>query len=129
MWFLNIDKIAQKIIDKCLPCQANSKANTPEPLQASTLPTRPWNVVHINFCGPFPTGELILVVIDTYSKFLEVEIIQSTSARAAIPKLDRIFSTNGVPRIIKSDNGPPFDSKNLSIFMNENGIKHERVAP
>ena len=81
------------MIEKCLLCQANSKANTPEPLQMSKLPTRPWDVVHIDFCGPFPTGELILVVIDAYSQFPEVEIIHSTSARATIPKVDCIFAT------------------------------------
>ena len=93
VWFPNIDKIAKMMIEKCLPCQANSKANTPEPLQMSKLPTRPWDVVHIDFCGPFPTGELILVVIDAYSQFPDVEIIHSTSARATIPKVDRIFAT------------------------------------
>ena len=117
------------MIDKCLPCQANSQPNNPEPLKMSELPKGPWDIVHMDFCGPFPTGELVLVVIDAYSRFLEVEIIHSTSAKATIPKLDRIFATHGIPRIIKSDNGPPFDSKELEEFMKQNGIKHNPVMP
>ena len=70
----------------------------------------------------------MLVVIDSYSRFPEVEIIHS-SARATIPELNRIFTTHGIPRIIKSDNGPPFDSNELGTFMQENGIKHERITP
>ena len=58
-----------------------------------------------------------------------MEIIHSTSARATLPKVDRIFATHGIPRLIKSDNGPHFDGKDLATFMTENGIKHERVTP
>ena len=108
IWFPSIDKIAKQIIDKCLACQANSQPSPPEPVKMSSLPQGPWDTIHIDFCGPFPTGEYVLVVIDAYSKFPEVEIIHSTSAQATIPKLDRIFATHGSPRLIKTDNGPPF---------------------
>ena len=36
------------------------------------------------YSGPFPTGEYLLVVIDAYSRFPEVEIVHSTSARGTI---------------------------------------------
>ena len=44
----------------------------------------------------------------------------------AISKLQRIFSTHGIPKIVRSDNGPPFTSK---IFMNEYGIQHQQCTP
>jgi hypothetical protein len=53
----------------------------------SKMPPTPWHTVHIDFLGPLPTGELILVAIDAYSRYPEVEIVHSTSA--LIPKLDR----------------------------------------
>ena len=48
--------------------------------------------------SPLPTGE--------YGACSKVEIVHSTSANAIIPKMDRIFSTYGMPLVIKSDNGP-----------------------
>ena len=94
----------------------------------SSLPQGPWDTIHIDFCGPFPTGEHVLVVIDAYSKFPEVEIIHSTSAQATIPKLDRIFAIHGILRIIKKDNGPPFNSTEIAKFMEQNGIQHNRIT-
>ncbi|CAB4036898.1 Retrovirus-related Pol poly from transposon, partial [Paramuricea clavata] len=51
-------------------------------------------------------GQYLLVVIDTYSKFAEIEIVNSTEAKTCIPKLDTIFARYGIPSKIKTDNGP-----------------------
>ena len=80
------------------------------------LPARPWSEVSADVTGPLPSGEYLLVVTDAYSRFPEVEIIKSTSFKSIVPKLHAIFARHGVPDILKSDNGPPFNS-------------HEFVAP
>lgn len=108
VWFPNIDKYVKESIDKCIACQANSPENKLDPLQMSPLPPTPWHTLHMDFCGPFPTGEHRFVVIYAYSRFPEVDIVHSTSASAIIPKLDRILATHGIPTVIRSDNGPPF---------------------
>ena len=79
-----IDREVEKLLDGCLACQANGPNTKPAPLQMSPLPPTPWHTVHIDFCGPFPTGEYLLVVIDAYSRFPEVDIIHSTSAKGTI---------------------------------------------
>ena len=116
-------------IEQCVACQANSSGNRPDPLQMSPLPPEPWHMIHIDFCGPFPTGEYLFAVIDAYSRFLEVEIVHSTFASTIIPKMDRNFSTHGLPLIIRSDNGPPFNSEDIKKYMAENGIHHARITP
>ena len=95
IWFPQIDKMVEEMIAKCIPCQATGPPNRPEPLQMNVLPPSPWHTVHIDFCGPFPTGEYLLVVIDAYSRFPEVDIVSSTSAKVTVPKLERIFATHG----------------------------------
>ena len=62
----------------------------------------------IDFYGPLPSGEYLLVLIDRYSRFPEVEIVKSTKASVIILKLDRIFSVHEIPEIIKPDNRSPF---------------------
>ena len=61
-----------------------------------------------NFGGPFPTGEMVLVVVHEHSQYPEVEIMQGTSAAATIPALEKIFATLRTPEVLKADNGPPF---------------------
>ena len=117
------------MLASCLACQANGPETRPDPLQMSPLPPEPWHTVHIDFCGPFPTGEYLLVVIDAYSRFPEVDIVHSTAAKGTISKLERIFATHGVPTIVRSDNGPPFTSHEFESYMAEIGAKHKKITP
>ena len=91
VWFPNMGKFVKNFIDQCIVCQASAKPNAPEPLQSTAMPNRPWEEVKVDFCSPFPSGHYVLVVIDCYSRFPEVEILKSTSAPKVIPKLDTIF--------------------------------------
>ena len=129
IWFPRIDDSVKQKLDKCIACQANSSGNHPDPLQMSPLPPEPWHTVHMDFCGPFPTGEYLFVIINAYSWFPEVDIVHSTSASAIIPRMDRVFCTHGNPHIVRSDNGPPFTSDKIKKYMEENGIKYCRTAP
>ena len=129
VWFPRIEEKVKKTIEGCIACQANSPFSPPVPLQMTTLPPKPWHTVNVDFCGPFPTGEYLLVVIDAYSRFPEVEIMHSTAGKGTIAKLDRIFSTHGIPKVLKSDNGPPFFSEEFKAYVQEKGIKHRKSTP
>eukprot|EP00794_Sanderia_malayensis_P001476 gene1476-biopygen1224 len=103
--------------------------NPPEPLLSTPMPDRPWQDINIDFCGPFPSGHYILVVTDRYSRFPEVEILTSTSAKKVIPKLDTIFARHGLPSTLTSDNGPPFQSEEFKRYLQRLGIKHTPSTP
>ena len=83
----------------------------------------------MDFKGPLKTGEYALVVIDEYSRYPEVEFTTSTEAKAAIPKLDKIFSTFGIPLKVKSDNGSPFQSEAFESYAAFMGFEHEPITP
>ena len=87
----------------------------------------PWQQASIDLCEV--AGHCVLVVIDDYSRFPEVEIVRSTSAKAVLPKLDRVFAAYGVPQVVKSDNGPPFNGHEFAQFADYLGFKHRRVTP
>ena len=129
IWFPGIDDTVQRMIKNCITCQANGPSNHPDPLQMTPLPPDPWHTVHMDFCGPFPSGEYLFVVVDAYSRFPEVVIVRSTSASCIIPQMDRIFSTHGIPHVVRSDNGPPYTSVEIREYMRENGIDHRRITP
>ena len=46
-----------------------------------------------------------------------------------IPKLDGIFSRKGVPCVLKTDNGSPFNSSGLEQFANYLGFKRRKIIP
>ena len=104
VWWPNIDKQVESFINSCLPCQATGIPIPPPPLHVTDNPLTPWTHLHMDFCGPFPSGEMIFVLIDSYSKFPQVEIMKSTTAQSLISRLERIFATHGLPTKITSDN-------------------------
>lgn len=130
VWFPGIDKLVENKISSCLPCQASSGNPTPpDPLRMTELPSGPWKEVAVDFAGPFPSGDYLMVVIDEYSRFPEVEILTSVSARAVIPKLDAIFARQGIPDVVKSDNGSPFNSLEFKKFAEYLGFQLRRITP
>ena len=74
-------------------------------------------------------GHYVLVVIDGYSRFPEVGIVRSASVKAVLPKLDRVFAAYGVPQVVKSDNGSPFNGHEFAQLAEYLGFEHRRVTP
>lgn len=92
VWFPGINNLVETICKGCIPRLASTPQTTYESLNMTPLPEKPWTRVSADFCGQFPSGEYLLVIMDNYSRFPVVEILTSTSARAAIPKFDKILS-------------------------------------
>ena len=129
VWFPGLEKKVESYINTCIPCQATVHTEAQEPVKSTTLPKGPWECLSMDFYGPMPSGEYVLVVIDEYSRFPEIDITTSTSAKATLPKLDRILSSFGIPISIKTDNGPPFTSKTFNDYCRLMGIKHQLITP
>ena len=58
-----------------------------------------------------------------------MEIVKSTAAETLIPKLHKILCTHGIPEVIKSDNGPPFNGENVKEYARRQGFQHHRIEP
>jgi transposase InsO family protein len=112
-------------------CQITSRMPNPEPIRTTQLPSGPWVDIAIDYLGPLPSGECILVVIDYYSRWFEVAFMPDSkiSTQSTITELDKIFFRHGLPSSIKSDNGPQFRSLEFSKYCEHLDIKHYRVIP
>jgi len=128
IWFPGVDKLVQDKVKNCISCQAVTPMPAREPLQMSKLPDAPWEELSADF-AQLESGEYLLVVIDVYSRFPVVEIVNSTSASCVIPKLDKIFSEFGMPFMLRTDNGPPFQSEDFAKFAVTLGFTHQKVTP
>ena len=103
--------------------------NPPEPLRMTEMPELPWRTIHIDFYGLLPTSDYLLVAVDRYSRFPEVEIVHSTRASTVIPKLDKMFSVHGIPDTIISDNGPPFNGDDYARYLKTLGSQAKFSTP
>ena len=129
VWFPGIDKKMEARCKGCLACQATVTQKSRTPIIMTETPSEAWERVAADFCGPFPTGELVLVVIDERSRYPEIEIVNSTSAESTETALEKIFATHGNPQVLKSDNGPPFNSHAFKDLCIQKGIQHRRITP
>ena len=89
--------------------------------------TRPYQRIHIDY-AEFK-GQALLIVNDSYSKWLEAIPVKSTTRTNTINKLRLLFAYVGLPEEIVSDNGPQFSSHEFKDFTRQNGIKHTLVPP
>ena len=129
VWFPKMDELVSSVVGPCVACQATVNIPSQEPINSTQLPNGPWESLAVDYHGPLPSGDYVLVVIDEYSRFAEIDFTKSTSANATIPKLDRIFSSYGIPFQLKSDNGAPFNSKTFSDYCKFMGIRHTTITP
>eukprot|EP00112_Aurelia_sp_Birch-Aquarium-sp1_P007391 Seg1804.5 transcript_id=Seg1804.5/GoldUCD/mRNA.D3Y31 product="putative protein K02A2.6" protein_id=Seg1804.5/GoldUCD/D3Y31 len=97
------------------------------PLHPWKFPARAWQRIHIDY-GTFDK-KMLSIVIDSYSKWIEVREMSSTTSGATIDKLRYIFASYGLPEELVSDNGPQFVSEEFEMFLKKNGIRHTPIPP
>ena len=124
VWWPGIDKD----IRYCSACQVNLSSPPAAPVLPIRWPSRPWSRIHVDLAGPF-LNHTFLVVVDAYTKWLEVHLLPAATSSATITSLRKIFATFGVPEILVSDNGSNFTSQEFETFLKRNGIIHKTSAP
>ncbi|XP_055523097.1 uncharacterized protein K02A2.6-like [Wyeomyia smithii] len=102
-----------------------------KPMIRKEMPSGPWEDIAIDFLGPLPNGETLLVVVDYYSRNVEVCEMQDITAKQTIVELSKIFSRFGVPVTIRADNGPQFNRncEEFTTFCNEFYIRLINTIP
>lgn len=129
VWWEGIDKMAEKYVRACKGCQLVQNTVNLAPLNRNKLPEKPWEILAMDFLGPLPTKEYLLVIIDYYSRFYEVVVTFSINASTLIKHLTEIFARHGLPRIIICDNGPQMASAELESWAENQGIAIKHSAP
>ena len=128
VWWPRIDEDLEKKVRGCTACQENQNLHPPAPLHPWEWPACPWARVHIDYAGPF-LGRMFLVVVDAYSKWLDVRTVPAATSNNTMKVLRSIFATHGLPEMIVSDNGSTFTSQEFRMFLKQNGVRHICSAP
>lgn len=123
VWWYGIDKEVETFVRACKECVLVSVPDPPEPLKTTKFPDEAWEAVALDFKGPLPSGEYLLVVIDYFSKYTIVEIMRSTTTVNLIAALRKMFSNFGPPISIRGDNGPQINCEEFKKFCHEFNVK------
>ena len=90
-------------VGQCDICLTHRDSQVPEPLLQHEVPPRPWAKVAADIC--FHSGRTLLVVVDYFSNFIEVDSLSSETSKSVIRTLMATFSRFGVPDTLVTDNG------------------------
>ena len=66
---------------------------------------------------------MFLILVDAYSKWMEVVPVKSATSQITMEKLRTIFVTHGLPEMLVSDNGSVFSSAEFKEFTSRNAIR------
>ena len=90
-------------------------------------PERAWCRVHVDHAGPFEVS-MFLIVIDAYSKWMEVIPVRHTTWQTTTDILRDFFATHGLTEMLVSDNRTPFTSPEFQEFVSKNAIRHVLIS-
>lgn len=129
VWWPKMDANAEEFVRKCRSCLIVSAPPRPEPLRMTEMPDKPWKHLAIDFMGPLPSGDNLLVTVDYFSRFVEIDIMRSIEASEVIKRLKAIFARFGVPQSITMDNGSSLTAEEFKQFCREYNIHHVYTIP
>ncbi|XP_050517143.1 uncharacterized protein K02A2.6-like [Diabrotica virgifera virgifera] len=115
-----------KVVQSCSICEKFNISNSKEPLIPHQVPDLPFNKVGVDL---FQFGNKdYLVLVDYYSRWLEIKELRNKTSESVISVLKEIFSLFGIPSVMISDN-MPFSSYRLKVFAKEWGINIITSSP
>ena len=117
----------------CRVCQQHNKSKPRHsPMVEREVVVIPSERVCVDLVGPLPKAkggfEYMLTCMDVATHWLEAVPLRKTTTAIIVKHLLEMFSRNGFPGIIVSDNGPQFLSKAFESFCTKHSIEHVKTS-
>ena len=116
----------ENIVSNCSSCIKYSASNQKETLLPHSVPERPWEVVGSEIMTL--KGRDYLVVVDYYSKYPELALLNDKTAGTIVTHLKSIFARHGIPEKLIGDN-MPYGSKEFRQFAQDWGFTVVTSSP
>ena len=116
----------QELIERCIICQEHGKS---QPITGITqeLPPFPWHTLATDI---FYWKRMdFLIVADVFSKYFLVRKLANSTSAAVCEEIATIVTELGLPHIIRSDNGPCYNSKEFQQMLQRYNITHQTSSP
>ena len=126
VWWPGINGTIKQMVENCTSCIEKTVPRA-EPMLTSTLPSRPWEVLGADI---FEFQKIrYLLVIDYYSRFIEIEKLPSITSSCIISVLKKMFSRHGICDVLRCDNGTQLVSELMKSFSHDYGFKIVTSSP
>ena len=103
LWWPYLDSEIESVVKECTTCQHTLKSPSEAPLHPWEWPNEPWSRLHIDYVRPIH-NQMMLIIVDSHSKWIDVHVTTSSSASVTIEKLMSTFATHGLPHTIVWNN-------------------------
>ena len=74
-------------------------------------------------------SEQFLVLVDHYSRYIEVTRLKDLTSQATIQALEEHFGRHGIPARLITDCGVQYTSKEFTDFVKSYNFEHVLVSP
>ncbi|XP_053689881.1 uncharacterized protein K02A2.6-like [Sabethes cyaneus] len=126
-WF-GINNDIERYVKKCDVCAKMVSVPGQNLTFKWTPTTRPFSRIHADFF--YHERNVFLLIVDSFSKWLEVIWMKyGTEAEKVIKNMQSLFTRFGLPDVVVTDNGPPFNSQQFISFLERQGIKVMKSPP
>ena len=128
VFWRNLKIDIEEMTKPCTICQELQPKQAREPLIQTEVPPRPWHTVGTDIF--YLDNDEFLLIADYYTKYLFVRKIPkgNSTSKCVADLTKQIFSKQGIPRIVRSDNGPHFQGC-YRLFAEEYGFSHVTSSP
>ena len=111
VWWPVLSTELEKLVNNCTEC-CKACIQSPEPLCPSPLPDLPFQKVASDMFEL--NGRTYLLLVDYYSRYVEIAKLSGTTATEIINHMKGIFARHGIPEVLISDNGSQYASSTFS---------------
>ena len=102
VWWPRMSKELENLVKNCTEC-CREQRQRHQPLIPSPLPELTWQKVATDL---FEWKQhTYLLIVDYYSRYIEIARLKSTNADEVITHTKSIFARHGIPEVVLSDNG------------------------
>ena len=123
----NMTKQIKQIAETCAICNKFQIEQSKEPLESHAVPDKPWQIVG---CDLFEyKHNSYLMTADYFSNFFEVDRLNDKKGPEVIRHIKAHMARYGISEVLRTDNGPPFNSSEFRRFCKEYEIKHVTSSP
>ena len=128
VYWNGIHQDIEKFVAQCSICQEEAASQQKEPLEQKDTPPRPWHTISADFFDL--RGKQYLLVADHFSKFTFVKQMPwDCSSLTTQAYCKELFSMQGVPEILYTDNAPQFTAYSFTDFCKEWNVRHITSSP
>jgi len=133
-WFPNMKAKVQNYIRNCTKCIAFSKISGKTEGFMYSIPKDnvSFMTIHVEHFGSVDrtnaSKKYVLLIVDAFTKFVKLYAVKTTTSRETIRCLKDYFSAYNKPKMLISDRGTSFTSKEFEDFVKEINIQHVKIA-